>query len=68
MRKRSIDKGKPVARRGRKTTGLTELAGLPKVTDEAVLGTCRRLPERARTPMTPVEREEEQVLFRLSRG
>lgn len=26
----TIDKGKPAAMRGRKATGLTELAGLPK--------------------------------------
>ena len=28
-RQRSIDNGKPVARRGRKATGLTQVAGLP---------------------------------------
>jgi hypothetical protein len=32
-RKQTLDKGKLAARRGRKATGLTELAGLPKVTD-----------------------------------
>jgi hypothetical protein len=28
-RRRPIDNGKPVARRGRKATGLTQVAGLP---------------------------------------